>query len=265
MKRLLPFLCFALCFGYSYADFVDIATVKINGQLVRKLTRNSPSPYHICLKEYNVNDTLTIDVWTDTGRERLAFLTYTNKASGHKDSTYLKRGILITEDMILHPHVFTVVYLYEGREKITASSWDIFETTLNPQIEKVYNQLNQFVDSLKNGGNIDAFMGDSVLINYTVSFSNQYVNRKRLDSAVFYYSNVTSYLILKEEEMEYLKGFNAKDYVQLYNLSTRMYGRLNINSNNLKSFSLRLSNYSEDITFEFSFEDHRYKLVSVII
>lgn len=74
-----------LIISYSAkADFVDIAILKVNGVLVRKLTNNNSGTYFVNLNKFKVGDTLSIQIRTDHGAERNSYISIKNLENNHK-------------------------------------------------------------------------------------------------------------------------------------------------------------------------------------
>ncbi|TNE54316.1 MAG: hypothetical protein EP338_07840 [Bacteroidetes bacterium] len=94
------------------ADFVDIATIKVNNTLVRKVTNNSRSPYLINLSKFRIGDTLKIDVWTDHGAERNSFITIKNEESHHTDTLDYGEHFIITSDLLEQQHSISAISLF---------------------------------------------------------------------------------------------------------------------------------------------------------
>lgn len=266
MNRLLILLCFISISNISLADFVDIATVKINGKLVRNLTRDS-NPYLINLEKFNVNDTLTITVWTDYGGEYNSYLTYQNKVTNEIDSVGRRSKILLTEAMLNTPYLFSVTFIHSINGEPSEVTWKIFETTDHPRIEKVYTQTNAFVENLKSAIPItDDFFMDSIACNIASPKLDKKGLRQAGDTILVARADIFNLLVLTEEEKEYLIDFNAVDYVQLYNIKTRMYGHLDMGKAEINWISLRLANFSGSrLRFNFVFENNRYKVNSILI
>lgn len=267
MNRLIIIFSFIALGNFCFADFVDVATVEVNGNLVRKLTRNNSTPYLICLSEFNTNDTLTISVWTDYGGERNSYLTYQDKLTNKKDSINRLSKILLTQEMIENPHSFSVTFIHERNGVIAENTWELFETTDNPRIEKAYSDLNQFIEELKTSfSNADDLFLDSIECNISSPLLDKTGLRQTMDTIVVSQNEILELMILTEEERVYLSKFNSKDYVQLYNLGTKMYGQIYIDNENVSWISLRLANFSgSSLTFNFVFENNRFKVKSIII
>ncbi|MDX1373137.1 MAG: hypothetical protein R3321_11735, partial [Nitrososphaeraceae archaeon] len=238
MKRLLLIFSLIALSNSCFADFVDIATIKVNGKLIRKLTRNNSSPYLICLSEFKPNDIMTISVWTDYGGEYNSYLTYKNKLTNEVDTINRKSKIILTEDMITNPYQFSVSFIHERNNKITENSWTIFESTNNARVEKAYSHLNQFIEELKtNFSNMDDFFLDSIECNISSPKLDKKGLRQTKDTIFISQNNILELLTLTDEEIEYLSEFNSKDYVQLYNIGTQMYGQIYIDNENLNWIS----------------------------
>lgn len=250
-----------------FADFVDVATVQVNGNLVRKLTRNNSSPYLICFSEFEPFDTLTLKVWTDYGGEYNSYIIFQDKVTEKKDSIHRLGKIILTKEMIENPHLFAVTFIRERDGSTTKDTWEIFESTDDARIEKTYSQLNQFIESLKSDStNLNDFLMDSIECNISSPILDKDGLRQPGDTILVSRKDIRKYLILTSEERKYLFEFNSMDYVQLYNLSTSMYGQIYIDNENLNWVSLRIANFSDsNILFHFVFENNYYKVKSITI
>jgi hypothetical protein len=268
MNRILLLFGLILFNNFCFADFVDIATVEVNGKMIRKLTRNNGAPYLICLSNFKPGDTLTIDVWTDYGGQYNSHLIYQNKLTQETDSIHRLSKIILTKEMIEIPHLFAVNFIQKYKGENIKNTWEIFETTNNARIEQCYDQLNQFVESLKaNFSNEHDFFLDSIECNIAQANTDENGRREKLQEIVMISQKEFPKLInLTEEEEEYLKDFNAKDYVQLYNTYTRMYGQLVIDSENLQWVQLKIVSFKgARLIFEFEFQGDKLKLKSVTV
>jgi hypothetical protein len=267
MNKLLIIFSLISLSNSCFADFVDVATIEVNGNLVRKLTRNNSSPYLICFSEFKPSDTLTIKVWTDYGGEYNSYITYQNKVTNRKDSIHRLSEIILTEKMIENPHLFSVIFIHERNGSTTKNTWEIFESTDDPRIEKAYSQINQFIESLKSdSSNLNDFLMDSIECNISSPKLDKNGLRQAGDTILVSRKDIRKFLILTSEERKYLSEFNSKDYVQLYNLSTRMYGQIHIENENFNWVSLRIANFSDSkVLFHFVFENNQYRVKSITI
>lgn len=268
MSKIVVILYFVfISFGnFCFADFVDVATVKVNDKLVRKMARNNFTPYLICLSEFNPNDTLTISVWTDYFGENNSYLTYLNKTTNEIDTVSRNSPIILTEEMIRTPYLYSVTFIHNRNNNVSLDTWEIFETRNEPKIEKAYSDLNFFIDGLKAEFSIsnDYFL-DSIECNILSSVLDTRGSRLVGDTVLVSRNEIFDLFVLTDEEREYLSGFNSKDYVQLYNLDTRMYGQIYLDQNDINWISLRIANFSgSKLRLNFVFQENRFKLKSVL-
>ena len=271
MKKIfLTFLCIVITVQ-CFADFVDVAEIHVNNELVRRVARNE-SPYLISLNKFKLGDTLTFSIWTDHGGERNSYFSYVNLISGLRDTLQETNELILTESLINEPHLFSVTLIYERESKTIKSKWEVFKIIKNPKIENIYNTSNKFVSTIlelnrsKNQENeLNIIISDTVFFNYSPKIINDTLIRILLIKSIFVSSgNSIDYLSFNSLELDYFNEFNSKDCMQLFNLNSDLSGELKINEHNLNSFELSIMTYSrERLIFKFISKGNIYILSEV--
>lgn len=246
------------------ADFVDIATIRVNGNKIRKFTNNTKTPYLLNLSEYKVGDTLSVSLWTDYGGQRNSSVTIENLKTSKVDTLDWEKSCLITEEMLKSEFLISAIF-HTGKFDI---HWDICKLIPDQKIEWIYQTINQLADSLKGPNiNLSHLAPDSMLI---------HVQNIREDSGVFlpgqttYKSitnNLTKFIKIGAAEREFLDRFNATNYKELvdFHPQYKVHGYINIREEDLDTFEFIIADFKTKTSFEFYFNEGKYILKEINI
>jgi hypothetical protein len=240
---------------FALADFVDIATVRVNDSIIRKLTRNQVQPYLICLSNFSVGDTLNIDIWTDSWSENNCDVIYKNLENGTTDTLKRKQDYIITEDLLNSEFLISVVYYSFSREP---TPWNICKIVPDNKIELIYSQLNEFTNLLKsNSSDYSEFIDTAVSINFAVKNSDHKVQRSLITQTFVDEQQLQKILVSTKAEIDYLLKFKSTDHVShvQYDYETKVHANLWLDEPELSKIKLSLGNFDEYIQYYFEFSE----------
>lgn len=249
------------------ADFVDIATIKVNNTLVRKVTNNSRTPYLINLGKFNIGDTLKIDVWTDHGAERNSFIKIKNEETQHIDSLNRKEYFIITSDLLKYKHSVAVTYIYSHPMEMNIT-WDICTITPNNRIELFYENINDLRDFLISTSNYkpnfsSTILIDSVMVNFKSKKLKNVIQREVNDTITIAQDEIPKLLVFNEVEKSYIQRFNSIDYFQLYDITSDIHGYIKIDQDSLLYGVVAFGGYKYKLEFHFTFDQNSYVLTNI--
>lgn len=250
------------------ADFVDMATLSVNGRFVRKVTQDATQPYLVNLSQYKTGDTLRIKLWTDHGAERNAYITLTHLESKEEIEFSADHYYLMDESFLKNEYSISAHFVYEHPKEFEVS-WSVFETTLSDQIEQLYYSLDDFVEFMifsryRSNVQWDRFIADSVSLNYVwISQSHGADQRTPTETLRHSGTHYSRFLPLTDTEKEYFERFDASDYYKLYNMRSPFYGSIRINNEDLDHYSFEMNNWEYTVRFEFVYRDNRYLLEGI--
>ncbi|MBI3238948.1 MAG: hypothetical protein HYZ43_08945 [Flavobacteriia bacterium] len=257
-KHLLFFACVLAAFWVK-ADFVDVATISINGKMIRKLTNNSRNPYLINLDNYHVGDTVSIKIWTDYGGENNAFVTVHQLINGHTDTLSKKNRFILTDEFFRDEFLISVTFIDPLNNR--GYNWNICKIVPDHRIEIVYEQLNDFTDLLlalksKKEHIASPLLKDSVFVNF-----KQVSGVRQLTDTIGYpITRLYNLLQFTKTETSYLERFNAVDYMAQYDFETDMYASIRVEENTIDEMSLSFGDFTYQLTFHFKWNEGSYLL-----
>lgn len=266
LQRLLLLLFILIGAHQAKADFVDIATIRVNQTLVRKLTHNHSQPYLVNLSRFKTGDTLKIEIWTDYGGQYNCTFVLENQETHGTDTLRWKDQIILTKELLEKEHRLTVIYQFSGQRM----SWNICVFTPDPQIEEVYHTLNNwsyFLNSasLHKGMFTSPVLSDSIETNFVQSLSKKTPeNRVPRDVSRHPIVHLSDILFFSEPEVSYLQKFIAEDYVKHYNLSSNIHGNLILDETDLSHFSFSFGDNDYHLEFCFELKQSQYKLTRIL-
>ena len=260
-------ILFVLIALSAQADFSNMATLSINGSLIRRVVLNTNTPHLVNLSKFKVGDTLHVDLWTDHGAEDNAFIRIIDMENDLV--TILKRNnsFIITPDFLNHDHLISATFIYQHREEFQINS-DLFQTTQSNQIELIHRSLDDFSELLidvqsENEGLILEIFNDSVAVNFALDGKSK--SRNLTDTTYHSDEELRKFLKLNQEEIDYFDGFSGIDYFTIYNLGSKLYGSLKIDSKNLNQYQFSLGNWDYRIQFHFIHTENHYKLTKILL
>lgn len=268
MKYILILFGFILISNKAQADFVDIATISVNGKTIRKVTNNSSEPYLVNLSKYQIGDTLKISVWTDYGGEMNSFITIKNNESLKIDTLTNNGKFIINSDVLIKKHSVTVHYVSYDNEKQIAT-WNICTIIPDEKIELVYKKSNELRDylisTIKKTKINPSILADSIFMNFKlVTNKNGSVSKKILtDTIQINKQLVPKQLNFNKDEKLYIEEFNSIDYFQLYNLFSEIHGTIKINQPSLNDFIVVFGSYKYKYEFHFIYKQNEYFLSKI--
>jgi hypothetical protein len=249
------------------ADFVDIATIRVNGKMVRKLTNNNSDPYLVNFSRFRPGDTVNIEIWTDHGAENNAFLTLRNLAAARVDTFDRKKEFLLTPEMLETEHLISVIYIYEYPREMKIT-WDICKIVPDDRIELVYAAVNNLKDLLispdiwKSVSSSSVLM-DSVTVDFNVVRSGTTFERQAAKAVRYPKSQLSDIVRLTPAERSYLDAFEPIDYAQLYGLDTDLHVAIQVKEATIDRFSVTFGDFSWQLRFSLLFVQGNYLLESI--
>jgi|GEM_PF-4339457 len=259
---------FFLCSLHANADFVDVATVRVNGKMIRKVTHNSLRPYLISFGQFRVGDTLHVAVWTDHGAQHHAFVTIRNLATGELDTLPRNNRFLLTPAILETAHLISVTFIYESG-LVRESKWDICKIIPDQRIEQVYASADALPKLLlalktKKAGITSPILKDSVLVGWKLLPTPGGVMARSMTGAVSYAAGqLYKVLQLTPAEKRYLERFNAVDYVQMYDFETNFHGNVLVDALTLDTFRVSFGDFTYQLLFDFAFDGAQYQLAKI--
>lgn len=248
---------------FAQADGVDMASIYINGKLVRRMTRNQYTPYEICLKDNLPGDTLSFRIWTDYGGEKQAYILLINQRTGHADSLSCIKPIILTNELLQDAYQVSVVYLDANNEEW--DRWLFCVLSINPAIENCYRIAKQFKDVLMDMNSsltsdlADSLFMDSIQINFRTTVNQSVIKRIKTDTTILDQKSLTEVLRLNPKELIFLKKFDPIDHLSYYANDTHWHGNISF-SHDFETFVLSFQNYNFGFKFHFKHIQERYVL-----
>lgn len=267
-------LLIALIPFIAKADFSDIATIKVNGTLIRKVINNTSDPYLINLSAFKVGDTLSVFVKTDMGIEDNSIVTIKNLVSGKIDTFNDKNQLLLTNEVLKTEHLISVVYINIDDDSRTY--WDICKIIPNPIIEEIYYSANLLGKTLlsletEKGKVASTILQDSILIGYKWGKSDKgSFFRIPSDTISYSKSQLWNFVKLSPNEKKLLRNFDSKNYMMMDDYQSQEYEAtvhidLNINENELNKFQVVFGTNTNRLVFDFKRVENQYKLELISI
>lgn len=269
MTKILSLFTLLWISGWVRADYVDIAAMHVNGTLVRKMTRNSTHPYLVNLSQFQVGDTLQIDIWTDHGAEQNCVVTITSLETGETETLNRWKTLLITSELLEREYLVSVTFTYSYPHEFQ-STWDICRIVPDPHIEKVYASMNELRDFLltKPGSQNAMFpqlLKDSVEVNYFVSKGRAgELKREMMYAEKYPAQTIPEWTVLNPKEMNFLQQFNAIDYTRIYGFSTNVHSNVKI-SDDLNSYSMSFGDFTYQLEFFAVWEREKFVLERITL
>lgn len=268
IKQLIISLVFLISYS-AKADFVDIAILKVNGVLVRKLTNNNQNPYFVNLSSFHVGDTLNIQIRTDHGAEENAYVSIKNLENNHKFVLTRENQFIISTELLQKKHLLSVTYVRDYPEEIEIT-WDICKIIPDDQIEKVYSSIDEFCDFLLSVSNgkpnfYSSILADSITTNYVIKPSGKGFPEKILKDTLNYpITKMCQFLILNNTEKLLIKNIRAIDYVSLYDFSSNLYGSIVIGDEDIDTFMFMFGDFTHLTRCYFQYSNGKYKLKKLL-
>ncbi len=267
MKQLIIFLLLLISYSVK-ADFVDIAILKVNGVLVRKLTNNNQNPYFVNLSRFHIGDTLCIQIRTDHGAEKHSYITLKNLENNHHFVLDKENRFIISNELLQKKHLLSVTYVLDYPEEMEIT-WDICKIIPNDQIEKVYasiNELRDYLISVSNGKpkSSASILNDSITTNYQLSPTKKGVLEKVLKDTLNYSINkIRDFLVLNQSEKTFIKQIDAIDYVKLHDFTGNMYGSITTGDDGIDTFCFFFGDFNYRLEFHFAYMKDKYILEKI--
>lgn len=260
-------LLFVFIASFSKADFVDVATLSVNGKQIQQLTNNKGVHYLVNLNNHHVGDTLHLDIWTDYGGEEHAFFSIQNMDTRKIDTLSSSNNIVLTETILTTKHLITVNFLHKNY----TSAWEIFLITPDDRIEKVYKQMNAFINCLsstrfKSTRCLTSFSRDTVACNFDLShFNNDSLRRMKEPEKWLNPEVISTNLKFTKNERKAFKSFDAANYMEQYTIlwSTKVFFDTQIDETNFQWFSISIGDYNDQLLFYFTKMKEGYLLEKI--
>jgi hypothetical protein len=260
-------LFFAFIATFAKADFVDVATLSVNGKQIQKLTNNKGVHYLVNLNAHHVGDTLHLDIWTDYGGEDHAFFSIQNMDTQQIDTLSRSNNIVLTETILSTKHLITVTFLHKNY----TSAWEICMITPDDRIEKVYQRMNAFIDCLnstkfKSIACLSTFSKDTVACNFNLSHFNKDSLRRMKEPEKWLNPEVISTnLKFTKNERKAFESFDAANYMEQYTIlwSTKVFFDTKIDETNFQWFSITIGDYNDQLLFYFTKVNEGYLLEKI--
>lgn len=250
------------------ADFVDIATLKVNGKLVRRLTNNNHVPYLVNLSRFHAGDTLSVQIRTDHGAENNSYLSLQNLENKSKQLLTKDHYLIITTDLLQKKHLLSVTYILDYPEE-TEVTWDICTFTPDEQIEQVYASINELRDLLLSAPNkkppfSSTLFMDSITTNYQLSVAENGIRNKILKDTLNYsITKISDFLVLNPTEKTFIQKIDAIDYVKLHDFTSQLHASIILPPQNLDTFQFLFGDFDHSARFLFRYIDGQYKLEKI--
>ncbi|HLP57029.1 MAG TPA: hypothetical protein VK151_18465 [Fluviicola sp.] len=265
MKHILLFICI-LSACLAKADFVDIATISVNGKMVRKLTNNSRDLYLINFDNYQIGDTVKVKIWTDYGGEQSCFVTLKNLLSNDTDTLGKKKQFMLTEEIMSGEFLVSVTF-FDPFDTNRFYKWDICKIVPNHRIEVVYETINEMKNlllSLKSKKNTvsSPLLKDSLYVNFRLPKPG---TETRLLSDTTYYpaTKLSDILQFTKTEISYLERYNSVDYFQQYDFETDIHGSIRVAEATLDHFQVSFGAFNYSFSFDLQWDSEKYILESI--
>lgn len=261
------FLYFTFIVSFVKADFVDVATLSINGKQIQQLTNNKSVHYLVNLNAHHVGDTLHLDIWTDYGGEEHAFFSIQNMDTHQIDTLNSSNNIVLTETVLTTKHLITVTFLHKNY----SSAWEICMITPDDRIEKVYQRMNAFIDCLyspkfKFIACLSTFSKDSVACNFNLShFNKDSLQRMKEPEQWLKPEVISTNIKFTRNERKAFESFDAANYMEQYTIlwSTKVFFDTQIDETDFQWFSISIGDYDDQLLFYFTKTKDEYLLEKI--
>lgn len=266
MKKHLLLCAFVLSVFWVRADFVDVATISVNGKMVRKLTNNSRDLYLINFDNYHRGDTVNVDIWTDYGGENHSFVTLQNVLNSKTDTLSKKNQFILTEEIKSNEFLISVTFV-DPFGSNHGYTWNICKIVPDHRIEVVYESINELKELLvslntKKSQISSTVLTDSLTVNFKPAQSGNEM-RQLSDTVNYSISKLSGILQFNKTEMSYLKHYNAVDYADQYDFETNLHGSIQVAENSIDHFSVSFGNFTYRWLFNFQWDSEKYILESI--
>lgn len=242
------------------ADFVDIATITVNGKLFRKLINNQSEPYSVSFGNHVAGDTVNLHIRTDNGSEQHAFFVLTDTETGVADTMEgYKTRFLLKKAHLTHAHNLTVYFRDFYGEKI-AARWEICHVVPDVRIEKAYAATDALIAALialKPGQRpiSSEVIKNPVFIHFAASVVNGETVRKPVDSVRCEPANLQQALKLSKDEILFLKAQKAINYVTMYDEQHHVFGDVITDGDVPDTVTLRMQNRQHILLFKLKYDE----------